>query len=77
MGVFGVAKMKRYTTILAIALVGCAPLQEKADRYEEAYQRLLNPSNVKLCYIRRNGQIVGVMEYRCDGEGCELPECPE
>jgi len=57
------------------ALTGCTAAQIKAERYQEAFENFANPTNIKICYQRKNGNMSGV-EYRCFGEGCELPDCP-
>lgn len=69
--------MRTWIAILCITIgAGCTVVQEKRERYEEVSRELANPDNVQGCYRRKGDKFKYVMEYRCSGEDCEIPECP-
>lgn len=61
--------------ILITWLAGCTAVQQKGEAYQEAAGRFLYPDKLKICYVRE-GQVQRGVEYRCFGEGCDLPKCP-
>ena len=69
--------MKRLTiAATSLIMIGCSTAQIKAERYQEAFANFINPTVIKICYVRENGNMKGA-EYRCFGNGCKLPNCPD
>ncbi len=63
------------TGMIVMSATACTAIEQKGEAYQEAAARFLYPDKIKVCYSREGDDQSGI-EYRCFGEGCELPPCP-
>ena len=60
---------------VAILLIGCTTLDQKAEHYKQATRMAADPECIQVLYGRENDQR-WFGEMRCSGKGCDkVPAC--